>query len=63
MSTRKKSKRRGGRPRLIHDPADLRIVVERADLDAIHEVAAEKGVSAASLVRKAIRQLLTKHGR
>jgi hypothetical protein len=52
-----------GRPRELDDLVAMRVLVEREDRDALNDLAAEKGVSAMGLVRRAIRQLLRRHGR
>lgn len=52
-----------GRPRELKDPVAIKVLVEREDRDALNALAAEKTVSAMELVRRAIRQLLRRHGR
>ena len=52
-----------GRPRVLEDRVSYRVNVERKDLDALNKLAAAKGESTMALVRRAIRQLLRRHGR
>jgi hypothetical protein len=48
-----------GRPRLIEERADRSIRFERAQLDALEELATTKGVSVADLVREAVQAYLS----
>jgi len=52
-----------GRPRQIEDRADRTIRFERADLDALDEIAAMRGVTSADLVREAVRVHIARHRR
>ena len=52
-----------GRPKELDDPVAMKVLVERENHTALNDLAAEKGVSVMSLVRRAIRQLLRRHGR
>jgi len=44
-----------GRPRTIGERADRTIRFERSDLEALEAIATEQGVTAADLVREAVR--------
>ena len=52
-----------GRPRLIEDRADRTIRFERPDLEALEEIATDHGVTAADLVREAVRSYIARHRR
>jgi hypothetical protein len=43
-----------GRPPSLKDPVRFILTVERADIDALEEIAGERGQSIASLVRSAV---------
>jgi hypothetical protein len=47
-----------GRPKEIQDRVDRTMRFEREDLDALDALAAERGVTAAQLVRDAVRSYL-----
>jgi len=66
--SRKKSGRGGARPgagrkRIVQDPVRLAIDHERADVEALEEIAEHRGVSVASLIRKAVQVYVKRHGR
>jgi predicted DNA-binding ribbon-helix-helix protein len=66
--SRKKWGRGGARPgagrkRIVHDPVRLAIDHERADVEALEEIAERRGVSVASLIRKAVQAYVQRHGR
>ena len=44
-----------GRPRLVHDPVQLSIKVERPVMDWLKKTAAGRGLSMAQLVRELLR--------
>ena len=52
-----------GRPPLLDDPVQMRIMIERRDHEALNALAQERGVSAMELARRAIRQLLRRYRR
>ena len=52
-----------GRPRLIEDRADRTIRFERADLEALEDLATDRRVTVADLVREAVRTLITRQRR
>lgn len=52
-----------GRPRLIEDRADRTIRFERSDLEALEEIATDRGVTAADLVRDAVRAYIARQRR
>ena len=47
--------RSAGRPRLVHDPVQLSIAVERSDMKALKYLAWKGRVSLAQLVRETLR--------
>jgi hypothetical protein len=49
-----------GRKRMVQDPERIAVDLERPDLDALRELAAARGTSVASLIRRAVTQLLKK---
>ena len=67
MPSRKKSSGWGGarpgagRKRIVQDPVRLAIDYERADLEALGEIAERRGVSVASLLRKAVQAYVKRH--
>ena len=65
--TRKRShggKRPGaGRPKLLEDKVRVGVDLERRDVEALDEIAEERGVSVASLVRAAVAAYLTRRRR
>lgn len=68
MAARPKSRRGGyrpnaGRPREVQDPARLTIDFERGDLDAVADVASERGESLAQAIRRIVRSYLKRSGR
>ena len=52
-----------GRPRVIQDPVEIKIKMEKADMDALRRVSAERGTSVAVLIRSAIRAHLKRFKR
>lgn len=52
-----------GRPRILQDPVPYSLDLERADHDSLRDLAAETGISARELVRRALRQFLRRRGR
>jgi hypothetical protein len=60
----KKGKGRGGfrpgagRPRVVQDPERIAIDLERPELEALRDLAAERETSVADLVRRAVSQFL-----
>lgn len=66
MAARGRGSRRGGaregagRPREIRERVDRTIPFELSDLKAIDELASERGVSSAMLVREAVRAYLVR---
>jgi hypothetical protein len=64
VARRRKARKKGawggaragaGRPRTIDERADRTIRFERSDLEALEAIAFEQGVTAADLVREAVR--------
>ena len=43
------------RPRLIRDPVQLSLAVERSDINALKNVASERGIPLSQLVRETLR--------
>ncbi len=65
---RRKGKRGGWRPGagrkpILDDPVSFTGSFERAEMDALDEIAEERGVSVASLVREAVRAYLERRKR
>ena len=56
-------KRKAGRPKELKSPVRVTVMLELEDRDALNDLAAAKGVSSMALMRRAIRQLLRRHGR
>jgi hypothetical protein len=47
--------RSAGRPRLVHNPVQLSLAVERADMVALKNIASERGIPLSQLVRETLR--------
>jgi predicted DNA-binding ribbon-helix-helix protein len=47
----------------VEDPVRLSVDYERRDIEALEEIARERGVSIASLVRKAVSAYLKRRGK
>jgi hypothetical protein len=62
-SRKKQAKRGRGRPKEIDDAVSVTFDMERSQSEALREVAEEKGVSVASLIRRAIGSYLRRLGR
>ena len=56
-------KARRGRPKELENAVSVTFDMERSQSDSLREVADEKGVSAAALIRKAIAAYLRRLGR
>ncbi len=60
----KKSTGRGGfrpgagRPRVVQEPERIAVDLEQPQLDALRELASERGTSVADLIRRAVSQYL-----
>lgn len=52
-----------GRKRIVKDPVRMGVDFERADMDALRELAEQRQVSIVSLIRKAVSQYLRRQGR
>ncbi len=55
MAARKR-KPKGGRPRVLHEPAALHLRLERADYKALSRLAANRDITPSALVREWIAQ-------
>ena len=47
-----------GRPRVIQEPERIAVDLEQPQLDALRELASERGTSVADLIRRAVSQYL-----
>jgi len=47
-----------GRKRIVQDPANITIAFELQDMDALRDLADERGVSTTALIRKVVSQFL-----
>ena len=69
MTVRKTKGKRGGkrpgagRPSVLNDPVRFLVTFERAEIDALEEIARERDQSIASLVRSAVTALLRRSRR
>ena len=69
MTVRKTTGKRGGkrpgagRPPTLNDPVRFLVTFERAEIDALEEIARERDQSIASLVRSAVTALLRRRKR
>ncbi len=69
MTVRKSIGKRGGkrpgagRPPTLNDPVRFLVTFESAEIDALEEIARERGQSIASLVRSAVTALLRRRRR
>ena len=65
LAVRKKRSRRpgAGRKRIVQDPVRLSIDHERPDVEALEAIAQAKGVSVASLVRRAVQTFVKRYGK
>lgn len=68
MAAKRKSKRRGrrsgaGRKGFVVDARRLSVDYPGSHMDALEEIAEERGVSVASVVREAVRAYLEREGR
>lgn len=61
--TKAEGHRSPGRPRVVEDPVRLSVDYERQDIEALEEIARERGVSVATLVRKAVSVYLKRRGK
>ena len=52
-----------GRKPTLKDPISFTGELERADVEALQEIAKERGVSVSTLVRAAVRAYAKRHGR
>ena len=69
MGARKSKRQHGGkrpgagRPPLLEDPVRFILSLERRDVEALEEIAVERGQSIASLVRRAVAAFLKRRRR
>ena len=68
VSRAKKSGRGGARPgagrkRIVQDPERIAVDLEKPQLDALRELADERGTSVADLIRRSVSQYLNRAGR
>ena len=49
-------KTKGGRPRVLHEPAALHLRIERSDYEALQRLAAKRDITPSALVREWIAQ-------
>ncbi len=69
MAARKRAMGRGGprpgsgRRRIVKDPVRLSVDYERTDCETLEEIADERGVSVANVIRTAVRAYLKRLGR
>ncbi len=47
-----------GRPRVVQEPERIAVDLEQPQLDALRELASERGTSVADLIRRAVSQYL-----
>ena len=67
VAPRKPSGRGGARPgagrkRIVHQPERIAVDLEKPDLDALRDLAEERGTSVADLIRRAVGQFLRRSG-
>ncbi len=60
MAAQKKARTRGGRRRIVKDPVRFTVDYERRDFEAAEDLADERGVSVATVIREALRAYLSK---
>ena len=54
---------RAGRKRIVQNPERIAVDLEKPDMNALRELATDRGTSVAALIRRAVSQYLKRAGR